>query len=711
MSSGNTFNANGFAITPILTSTGSITNQYRGFAALQPSITGAGTIATAYGFYAQNQGQANVTNAYGLYIENQTGSPTNNYSIYSVGGTNYFGGNVGIGISNPSGTFQVANASSTSALFVNTAAGGGGNTGGFVGIFKTNPGTNLDIAGGLNANGTVNGTSLCIANDCKVSWAAAVGGANLWAGTTTGAIYNNNGANYVGIGVTNPSYPLHVYSANQTIANLTDAGTKGDLFLDDSGSSVGSGGTVTFGAAGQKFAAIKSLLQSSSGNGFGDLAFSVRNNFTDTALTEAMRIQKSGNVGIGTTAPSGRLGVQLASESAGISGMGTAWDSTYAVFGDAGNVNGAGVGIGYDIVNNAGVLVAGAPNVAWKNMKYYASTHNWYIAGSGQKMILDSSGNVGIGTTTPVSKLDIENSGYVALTINDSSSTQIPTINLQQGGVTKAAIEAGVGTSNRLDFSVNTYSRMMTLLNGNVGIGTTTPTNKLQVAGGIQTSGPYISPSGVTTVLSQETNYGQLQTFGSKPLYINPLGNNVIFSGANTNVGIGITNPSGTFQVANASSTSALFVNSASGNTGGYVGIFKTNPGSSLDTLLDMNANGVVNGTSLCIAGDCRVSWGSVFSAGGIVYKRTNVTSSPYTALATDYIIAYNGPNGGTITLATSTCISGRAYEITNETPANTVSVTTNNTPTSQISGQNSITLSPYNSIPVYCNGTSWFIY
>ena len=98
VSSGNTTNAYCYQATPTLSSTGSITTAYKGFYAVAPSISGAGTIASAYGMYAANQGNANVTNAYGLYIENQTGSPTYNYSIYSVGGTNYFGGNVGIGI-------------------------------------------------------------------------------------------------------------------------------------------------------------------------------------------------------------------------------------------------------------------------------------------------------------------------------------------------------------------------------------------------------------------------------------------------------------------------------------------------------------------------------------------------------------------------------------------------------------------------------------
>jgi hypothetical protein len=61
-------------------------------------------VTNTFGVYipsAEKLSGATITNNYALYIANQTSGTTLNYSIYSSGGTNYFGGCVGIGISTP----------------------------------------------------------------------------------------------------------------------------------------------------------------------------------------------------------------------------------------------------------------------------------------------------------------------------------------------------------------------------------------------------------------------------------------------------------------------------------------------------------------------------------------------------------------------------------------------------------------------------------
>lgn len=67
------------------------------------TLSGAGTktVTNSYGLNIGGFGGSGVTNAYGLYIANQTGAATLNYSLYSAGGTNYFAGNVGIGVTAP----------------------------------------------------------------------------------------------------------------------------------------------------------------------------------------------------------------------------------------------------------------------------------------------------------------------------------------------------------------------------------------------------------------------------------------------------------------------------------------------------------------------------------------------------------------------------------------------------------------------------------
>jgi hypothetical protein len=69
--------------------------------------TGNGTVTNAYGVYVANgtnTGTGAVNNAYGVFIEDQYCSSTNNFNLYSKGGTskNFFEGYVGIGITAPS---------------------------------------------------------------------------------------------------------------------------------------------------------------------------------------------------------------------------------------------------------------------------------------------------------------------------------------------------------------------------------------------------------------------------------------------------------------------------------------------------------------------------------------------------------------------------------------------------------------------------------
>ena len=96
------------------------------------------------------------------------------------------------------------------------------------------------------------------------------------------------------------------------------------------------------------------------------------------------------------------------------------------------------------------------------------------------------------------------------------------------------------------------------VMGGNFGIGTTTPTAKLQIIAPESTSGldsfGVVGQNNLKSVqLGATSSYAWIQSHGSVPLRINELGNNVLIATGGSNVGIGTTTPTRTLQVKNNS--------------------------------------------------------------------------------------------------------------------------------------------------------------
>lgn len=185
-----------------------------------------------------------------------------------------------------------------------------------------------------------------------------------------------------------------------------------------------------------------------------------------------------------------------------------------------GSVSGYIVGRGEEITGGDGLGL-------WT----YGNTPIFLGTGSKQRMTIDSSGNVGIGTTSPSYKLDVNGA------IRANGNVLLEAANGTTGG--------GIAfwdASGWVNGTINAKNLILNYAGGNVGIGTTSPAQKLHVNGsayiGTTYEGICISRYG-NTIDAISSNGSSL------PLYLNHTSTGdirMVIGGGN--VGIGTTSPS-----------------------------------------------------------------------------------------------------------------------------------------------------------------------
>jgi hypothetical protein len=215
---------------------------------------------------------------------------------------------------------------------------------------------------------------------------------------------------------------------------------------------------------------------------------------------EAFSINNNGQVGIGTTSPAVLLHAALSNTDTGI---GNALASFGQVLQNTSTTNNTYVAFGFATKDSASTDLVGSSIVSQftnhsagsvtSNLAFFTRNSGSY----GERMRIDPAGNVGIGTTSPgtyytvPAKLDVSSSSHTLMNINGAAGSTA-SLSFSENGSSKWLI----GSRNTYDAPNNRLgffgggSEVLTLQSGgNVGIGTTTPSKKLDVAGDINASG------------------------------------------------------------------------------------------------------------------------------------------------------------------------------------------------------------------------------
>ena len=551
---------------------------------------------------------------------------------------------------------------------------------GNVGIGTTTPNSKLEV------NGSVNITSgaLYFPDGTSMSTASVGGGDSIWTNSSGNATFTTGN---VGIGTASPSYKLEVngsLDADAISINGVPIGTSSDSYWN---------------------------------NNSGDIYYS------------------SGNVGIGTNNPSVMLDVEVSS--GGAATIGSSSNSAtgdYAIamgystqaLGDRSTAIGSSTTASGYASTAIGVYTT-ASGYQSTAMGYYTTASGSFSTAMGREINVSGShsfgislndpasdyqlsqsntmaimgGNVGIGTTTPNSKLEVN--GSVNIT---SGALYFP------DGTSMTTASAGGGDSIWTNSSGNA-----TFTTGNVGIGTVSPEAKLHLNQGGNDYGDGFrlsNPDGENweMVVDSVGNLKLGWNFSAPP---------VMKFNNNSNVGIGVIDPMEELHIDGIDSDVAMLLTTLnSGNTandGFYVGI------SAVDdevSLINRENSNVVIGTNnterMIITNDGKVGIGTVspnskLEVNGSISTAISSVSGDVTLDEGDSVVLINASsNNRTVNLPTASGATGRKYTIKKiDSSSNSVIIEGYSSETIDLELNLNIT-SQFVSYDIISDGSNWWV-
>jgi len=408
-----------------------------------------------------------------------------------------------------------------------------------------------------------------------------------------------------------------------------------------------------------------------------------------TAGTEKMRITSTGDVGIGTSSPSGLLDVVGQTRVGG----GSSADALVVRGRTSDN-------LGFILLSNSGGGTAyayiGTPAV--NQLAFYTN-------GFAERMRIDSSGNVGIGTSSPTEKLDVV--GNVELSGNGNRRLTFYSSTNWRYNFASVGDDFNVYDADNTNFLQFFYSGTLAfkrasvlgalhvLQGGNVGIGTTAPNDKLEVFGGnvrsalVGASATTLrgfvmasdstefaslkaeSSAGETRLTSGFAGFGGLTTFHTN-------GTEKMRIAADGNVGIGTSVTAGV-KLTVAGSTAFTFAQFSTahvvlGSTNSSGSLFVNTPSLNGSFTSGLGIDGSYSGTTSTV----NLSAVGVFSGGGyggefafrtsfegLTYERMRITKGGNVGIGTDSpavpLQVKGDLSSGGVSITTNTFTSGSA--------------------------------------------------
>ncbi len=201
-----------------------------------------------------------------------------------------------------------------------------------------------------------------------------------------------------------------------------------------------------------------------------------------TAGTERLRIDSSGNVGVGTTSPQSKLHVGSGSIALDIGASNGLFQTAQTQHANL-NVGSIGLGIN-DGGGTTGVFVNNKDDGTYNSQYITFSTAQGGVSATTERLRITETGNVGIGTTTPQSRLSVSSASGINYITSDSIAASEAGFAISKAGAPKWYMYTPTSSDDLRFYAGVGGDRMALTSAGNLGIGSTTPSSKLVVYNG-----------------------------------------------------------------------------------------------------------------------------------------------------------------------------------------------------------------------------------